>query len=398
MKIFWGFIGLLAVLTAGLLISGRSDREPSTETHEPAALTEAAVDEPSSAREAAPGASRPPAIEPESAAPRPELEPTNANAEPQIDPHKIEPPAGDSSSPDEAIAGAGQDAPGAREAEDGVLTPNAPAEIGRLKPQVDKQDEAELDALVNELLRAANEEDQPTETQRAAEPETTGESSDASADASEDTTAPAPVEVEGATDSSEGASDAAGGGGPEPASGKGAPIGEQVKPAPKADPTKPEIVPSTFETREDGAILADKRFVIRGQGTKEKPYVVTWDMLVSASELYDPRRGKLKLPERIKMLDGKYVKVVGYVTFPIVAEGPNEMLAMLNAWDGCCIGVPPTPYDAVEVRLAQPASAEQMLMSWGSVTGKFKVEPYLAADWLLGLYLMQDAVLEAESM
>ena len=38
----------------------------------------------------------------------------------------------------------------------------------------------------------------------------------------------------------------------------------------------------------------------------------------------------------------KVVAIVGEV---------NEALVMLNQWDGCCIGVPPTPYDAVEVRL-----------------------------------------------
>jgi hypothetical protein len=74
-------------------------------------------------------------------------------------------------------------------------------------------------------------------------------------------------------------------------------------------------------------------------------------------------------------------------------EQPRELLSMLNQWDGCCIGVPPTPYDAVEVHMKDVVSKEERLATYGSVEGTFAVKPYLAGDWLVGLYVMENAKL-----
>ena len=80
-----------------------------------------------------------------------------------------------------------------------------------------------------------------------------------------------------------------------------------------------------------------------------------------------------------------------------MATDPREMLLMLNQWDGCCIGIPPTPYDAIEVRLtAPPRNRQQRMAYYGSVTGRLSVEPYLIDSWLVGLYLMDDALFEMD--
>jgi hypothetical protein len=148
--------------------------------------------------------------------------------------------------------------------------------------------------------------------------------------------------------------------------------------------------------RPDGSYLIDDKYPLRGRGTRDNPYLITWDYLLSAQETYQPRLGQKKLPDRVKLLSGKHVKITGWVAFPIIAQEPTEMLMMLNQWDGCCIGVPPTPYDAVEVKLRDPAEPEQRLIIYGNIRGKFTVEPYLVKDWLVSLYAMEDAVLEAE--
>jgi len=157
-----------------------------------------------------------------------------------------------------------------------------------------------------------------------------------------------------------------------------------------------KIIPARAARAADGALNLDDRFALKGSGTKEDPYLVTWDLVVSAQETYRPRLGQTKLPQRVTLLDGKYVKISGYVAFPITSSNPKELLVMLNQWDGCCIGVPPTAYDAVEVKLAQPANAQQRFTQHGSLTGKFKVDPYEDGGWLLGLYVMDDAVLSAD--
>ena len=63
---------------------------------------------------------------------------------------------------------------------------------------------------------------------------------------------------------------------------------------------------------------------------------------------------------------------------------------MQNPWDGCCIGVPPTPYDAVEVKLAKAAD-NLMMTGFGPVEGRFVTDPYIVSGWLLGLFLLEDA-------
>ncbi|MDX2114827.1 MAG: hypothetical protein SFZ24_04290 [Planctomycetota bacterium] len=157
-----------------------------------------------------------------------------------------------------------------------------------------------------------------------------------------------------------------------------------------------EVVPARKRQTDDGWTLLDERFPVRGAGTADDPLQVTWDLLASASETFQPRLGKKRLPERIVMLDGKHVRVTGYVAFPILAAAQNEMLSMRNMWDGCCIGVPPTPYDAIEVRLGSAASGKDRFTSYGTVEGKFSVDPYIKGNWLLGLYLMDDAKLSQE--
>lgn len=168
------------------------------------------------------------------------------------------------------------------------------------------------------------------------------------------------------------------------------PAPEQTKP--KANQT------GTVERRDDGALVLDGRFVIRGEGTAAKPYVVPWDLLVSAQDTYQPRLGKTEVPERIAMLDGKQVKITGYIAFPLMVSQANELLLMMNQWDGCCVGVPPTPYDGIEVRLSRavPASSGINVFHYGSITGTFKVDPYIVNNWLVGLFMIEEASLEME--
>lgn len=155
--------------------------------------------------------------------------------------------------------------------------------------------------------------------------------------------------------------------------------------------------PAQIEKRADGSMLVDKRFVIRGAGTRESPYEITWEYLTSAQETYQPRLGLKNIPDRLNIVHNKYVSISGYIAFPVLAATADEMLMMLNQWDGCCIGVPPTPYDAIEVKLAEPASREQKLAIDGAVTGLIKVDPYLVKDWLVSMYIMDDARLVRDS-
>jgi hypothetical protein len=157
-----------------------------------------------------------------------------------------------------------------------------------------------------------------------------------------------------------------------------------------------EVVPAAIVKNEDGSMRIDNRFTVKGDGSAEKPFEVSWEHLISAEELFSPENKKKKLPERITMLHDKWVKIDGNIAFPLMVKQPRELLAMLNQWDGCCIGVPPTPYDAIEVQLKKTVSEEARFATVGSVTGKFLVKPYLVGDWLVGLYVMEQGDLSVK--
>jgi hypothetical protein len=171
-------------------------------------------------------------------------------------------------------------------------------------------------------------------------------------------------------------------------------------PAPEGDLGVPlqkfgdfEVLPAKVEQQADGSLLLDGKFPLKGEGTAEKPYIVSWDLLVSAEEAFDPQNGRKRLPQRVTMLDGKHIRLSGFVAFPMTSKEPRELLAMLNQWDGCCIGVPPTPYDAVEVALRDSIVGDDRFATTGRVAGVFHVKPFLQGDWLIGLYVMEDATL-----
>jgi outer membrane biosynthesis protein TonB len=172
------------------------------------------------------------------------------------------------------------------------------------------------------------------------------------------------------------------------------PVAPADVPAPaQPPPAQPAPADNWLVTRDDGTMVADGRYTIRGKGTQQEPYKISWEHLISAEEDYVPREGRAEIPRRIQMLHDKHVEITGYVAFPLLMDEADELLVMLNQWDGCCLGVPPTPYDAVEVRLKNFVTGNARMTSYGTLRGLMKVEPHLVGEWLVGLYLMEDASL-----
>lgn len=164
-----------------------------------------------------------------------------------------------------------------------------------------------------------------------------------------------------------------------------------------AEPETPTVAIDHVEERDDGSLLVGGRWVVTGSGSAEDPYVMDWRVLQSAGRIYKPRLGRDKLPEWAERFDGKRVKLTGYAMLPIGQGAAKDILVMLNQWDGCCIGVPPTPYDAAEVMLDKPltptaaAFGHQGANAYGDVEGTLKIDPYIVNSLLLGLYVIEDA-------
>ncbi|MHC4990995.1 MAG: hypothetical protein ACYTGC_08440 [Planctomycetota bacterium] len=176
-----------------------------------------------------------------------------------------------------------------------------------------------------------------------------------------------------------------------------------VDPAVAADPATDAESDSTteagdetsIELQEDGSRLIDGRFTLRGAGSADDPYRISWEHLVSASESYRPREGQTEIPAWVQLLHDKHVKITGYLAFPLASQTVDEALIMLNQWDGCCIGVPPSPYDGVEVRLEEPYELKPgHFARYGTIEGLLKVDPYLVNEWLVGLSMLEEASME----
>tara|TARA_E500000318_G_scaffold17776_2_gene18204 strand:+ start:72291 stop:73331 length:1041 start_codon:yes stop_codon:yes gene_type:complete len=148
----------------------------------------------------------------------------------------------------------------------------------------------------------------------------------------------------------------------------------------------------SYELRGDGSfkVLSANAWV-QGAGTESEPYVLSWEVLKSIESSYDPKNGKDTLPDWLDLLDGKFVTIEGNTLVPVVASSTRELLVMKNPWDGCCIGVPPTPFDAVEVSLNHDVDFGNSAVGYGSVVGVFYADPYVVDGWVLGVYIIEDA-------
>lgn len=156
----------------------------------------------------------------------------------------------------------------------------------------------------------------------------------------------------------------------------------------------PSPVPS-IERLPEGGLLLDGRFLVRGRGTQEDPLRVPWELLRATQETFDPSLDRHDLPSRVTVLSGQVVRLTGYFATASGEEQTRELLLMFNKWDGCCLGLPPTPYDAVEVKLTGPVALRgKHMIRYGTITGRFSCDPFLVAGWLVGLYRMEDATLD----
>ena len=156
--------------------------------------------------------------------------------------------------------------------------------------------------------------------------------------------------------------------------------------------TTPSAPPTTLTRGSNNQIEVDGRYTILGSGTELDPYRVTWELLKSAYETMDLNGSRTTPPKRLEMLNGTYVQISGYLAPPLWGQETKELLVLLNRWDGCCIGLPPTPFDCIEAQLSAPMKlGAAHTISYGTIRGKFIVEPFKAGTFLIGLYRLEEA-------
>jgi hypothetical protein len=165
-----------------------------------------------------------------------------------------------------------------------------------------------------------------------------------------------------------------------------------------AAPTVTVGTPARIERIDERTVRVDGEFTILGNGTERDPYLVTWELLASASRELDAAAGRFTVPGRIADLRGAWIRISGFWAPPLQVFEARELMVMLNKWDGCCVGLPPTPFDSIEATLSRSVQVQgKHLFRFGTITGRLEVEPFVAGTFLLGLYRLQDAVLESSS-
>lgn len=160
--------------------------------------------------------------------------------------------------------------------------------------------------------------------------------------------------------------------------------------APPPAPTQPAEATETIRRVDTRSVVLAGRFEVIGNGTERDPYRVKWDVLATANEGMAPDGSQLVPPPWIAAIDGSWIEIAGYVSTPVVAETTSEVLFTKNRWDGCCIGIPPTPFDSIEVRLAQPlAFSDKHALRFGVLRGRLSVSPWVLAGVVLGVYRLE---------
>lgn len=169
--------------------------------------------------------------------------------------------------------------------------------------------------------------------------------------------------------------------------------------APRKDPVAVDTrAPSEVVRRVDErTIMLDERFRITGNGSANDPYRISWELLTSAGAFIDPAQGALRAPPWVRLLDGTYIELSGYYSTAIRVPVATHLLLTLNRWDGCCIGLPPTPFDAIDLSMRIPLPMAGLhAIRFGTFRGRLSVEPFEAGGFLLGLYRLEDTTFETK--
>jgi hypothetical protein len=161
-----------------------------------------------------------------------------------------------------------------------------------------------------------------------------------------------------------------------------------------SDSRSPDEVTRRIDAR---TLELDGRFRVIGNGGPDDPYRVSWELLTSAEPFIDPAREAMTTPPWVRAINGTYIEISAYYSTAVRVSTTRNVLLTFNRWDGCCIGLPPTPFDAIDATLAKPLDMQGLhLFRYGTFRGRLVVEPFAVGAYLLGLYRLEDASFVAQ--
>jgi hypothetical protein len=103
-----------------------------------------------------------------------------------------------------------------------------------------------------------------------------------------------------------------------------------------------------------------------------KEGTLTFALLESAQEA--SAAGEIKIPDAVQAYHGKWVTITGHVLLSWASEEITQFQLAKNPWDGCCMGVPPSYFNAVRVQMAPGKAFSNRFDRVGTLSGKFRAE------------------------
>ncbi|MBL9121824.1 MAG: hypothetical protein JNL80_18105 [Phycisphaerae bacterium] len=169
-------------------------------------------------------------------------------------------------------------------------------------------------------------------------------------------------------------------------------------PTPKPSPPAPTDQSKAVRVLDARTIRLNDRFDVLGRGSVDDPFRVNWQLLSAAMESMDATVGDLAVPPWLEPLNGAWIEISGYFAPTMQSEETDELLFTMNRWDGCCIGLPPTVFDSLALRLDRRISLMgQHLIRFGTIRGELHIEPFAAGGMMLGLYRIEHGTITTQT-
>ena len=141
----------------------------------------------------------------------------------------------------------------------------------------------------------------------------------------------------------------------------------------------------------DDALIVDRYWTITGgNGSPERPYQLTWDLLLSPQNSPDKDAPEGTLPRRVEFLNGKVVVVAGYSVNWTAAGPAKDFILADRLLDNCKTCKSRSMFATIAVMLTAPENFELGVLNAFTVRGTLKVSPVRENGSLVGVYSIEN--------
>lgn len=103
--------------------------------------------------------------------------------------------------------------------------------------------------------------------------------------------------------------------------------------------------------------------------------------------------GEIKIPDAVKAHHGKWVTITGHVLLSWATEEITQFQLAKNPWDGCCMGVPPSYFNAVRVQMAPGGKFSNRFDRVATISGRFRADIQKTENgYVDAIYWLDEAV------